>query len=285
MSGYILVGVNVNTIFLHKSVFSLSMATITLLSGGLSVGAQTVEQTSSQQTVPSSQVAPEKENTSVENFSPSFSSQTSQQSNLSVNPTVISDTDNQASENAAPVPGTTATSSAALGQSQPGNAEYPQAIQPSIPDEVAQADIDFGASTRGGSSYVGLAGNIGLGGNSALGDGNFMVISKIGLTDIISVRPSVVLGDDTVILVPVTYDFSFRQVTDPFREELPFAPYVGAGLALATGDGSELSFLITGGVDVPINDKFTATAAVNAAFFNETDLGLSVGVGYNFGGF
>ncbi|MGB3655121.1 MAG: hypothetical protein WBA41_28490 [Rivularia sp. (in: cyanobacteria)] len=276
MSGYILVGVNVNTIFLYKSVFSLSVATITLLSGGLSVGAQTVEQTSSQEIAPSSQVAPEKENTSVE-FSPSFSDRTSQQSNLSVNPTVISDT--------APVPGTTATSSAALGQSQPAKAEYPQAIQPSIPDEVAQADIDFGASTRGGSSYVGLAGNIGLGGNSALGDGNFMVISKVGITDIISVRPSVVLGDDTVILVPVTYDFSFKQVTDPFREELPFAPYVGAGLALATGDGSELSFLITGGVDVPINDKFTATAAVNAAFFDETDLGLSVGVGYNFGGF
>jgi hypothetical protein len=54
---------------------------------------------------------------------------------------------------------------------------------------------------------------------------------------------------------------------------------------LETGDDSELSFLISGGVDLPLSDKLTATAAVNAAFFDETDLGLSVGVGYNFGGF
>lgn len=258
-----------------------------MLCGGLSVSAQTEEETNTQQFVPSSQVSPEKENTGVEYFSPSFSNQTSEESNLSVNPeSAISDTDNQASQNLAPVPGTTVTSSEAL------NSQYPQTntqeqqanLQPSNTSNVAQADIDFGGSTRGGSSYIGVAGNIGLGGDSALGDGNFMVISKVGLTDILSVRPSLVLGNDTVILAPITYDFSFDN-SDPFSDALPFTPYVGAGLAYQTGDDSELTFLVSGGVDVPITNNLTATATVNAAFFDETDLGLAVGVGYNFGGF
>ncbi|MGB3638058.1 MAG: hypothetical protein WBA39_10855 [Rivularia sp. (in: cyanobacteria)] len=280
-----------NTIFLRKSVFSLTLATVALLSGGLSVSAQTAEETSNNGFVQSGQSS-EQKNTGVEHFTPSFSND-SEESNLSVNPELLtSGAVSQASENSAPVPGTSATSITFLGDRNPeSNVEYPNVqypssnLKPSISSDVAQADIDFGGRTRGGSSYIGIAGNLGLGGDSALGDGNFMVISKVGITDILSIRPSVVLGDDTVILAPVTYDFSFNQVADPFSEALPFSPYVGAGVALATGDGSELSFLITGGVDVPITDKLTATAAVNAAFFDETDLGLSVGVGYNFGGF
>jgi len=277
----------VNIIFLRKSVFSLTLASIALLSGGLSVSAQTAEKTSNEQFVQSNQVSPEQENTRVEHFNPSFSNETSEESNISVNPELLTpETVAQGTEKAAPVPGTSATSSATLANEYPSeDAKYPQAqLSQSISSDLAQADIDFGGTTRGGSSYIGVAGNLGLGGDSALGDGNFMIISKVGITDILSIRPSVVLGDDTVILAPVTYDFSFDS-SDPFSEALPFSPYVGAGVALATGDDSELSFLVTGGVDVPLTNKLTATAAINAAFFDETDLGVSVGVGYNFGGF
>ncbi|WP_269321124.1 hypothetical protein [Fischerella sp. PCC 9605] len=42
--------------------------------------------------------------------------------------------------------------------------------------------------------------------------------------------------------------------------------------------------LLSGGLDVPLNDNFTATAGVNAAFLDETDVGLMIGVGYNFTG-
>ena len=250
-----------NTIFLRKSVFSLTLATVALLSGGLSVSAQTAEETSNNGFVQSGQSS-EQKNTGVEHFTPSFSND-SEESNLSVNPELLtSGAVSQASENSAPVPGTSATSITFLGDRNPeSNVQYQtENLKPSISSDVAQADIDFGGRTRGGSSYIGIAGNLGLGGDSALGDGNFMIISKVGITDILSIRPSVVLGDDTVILAPVTYDFSFNQVADPFSEALPFSPYVGAGVALATGDGSELSFLITGGVDVPITDKLTATA-------------------------
>jgi hypothetical protein len=42
--------------------------------------------------------------------------------------------------------------------------------------------------------------------------------------------------------------------------------------------------LLSGGVDVPLNTNLTATAGVNAAFLDQTDVGLIIGVGYNFNG-
>lgn len=133
-----------------------------------------------------------------------------------------------------PTPGTTATSAAAL--TLPDiNSQAPESTK--IVDQVAQIDVDVdpGQPTRGGSSYIGVAGNLGLGGESALGEGSFMVISKIGFTRTISARPSVAIEDDPVILIPVTYDFS-RQPTEAFEERFPVAPYVGAGIAIETSN-------------------------------------------------
>ena len=189
-------------------------------------------------------------------------------------------TPHNAPPRAVPIPGTVATSSAAL---------TPKSLQqnPEQSDKdlnLAQADIGVGRTIPPASSYLGIGANIGLAGESAVGDGNFVVISKLGITRKISLRPSAILADDAVFLVPITYDFSLLPSTDPFTEPLPIAPYVGAGAAIGTGDDSEAAFLLTGGVDVPLNSQFTANAAVNAAFFDETDVGLMVGVGYNFRG-
>ncbi|MBR8835485.1 MAG: hypothetical protein DSM106950_16045 [Stigonema ocellatum SAG 48.90 = DSM 106950] len=193
-----------------------------------------------------------------------------------------------------PVPGTTVTSSAAFSSqsieptSQPSTPSVAPTVKPSA-HHVAQADINVtpGRVTRGGASYVGIAGNIGLSGSggSALGDGNFTLISKIGLTNSISVRPSAVLGDNPVVLIPVTYDLNLRSLADPFSEPLPIAPYIGGGVAIDTGNSGDAAFLVTAGVDVPLTRQFTATVAVNAAFFSDPDVGLLFGVGYNFRGF
>ena len=146
----------------------------------------------------------------------------------------------------------------------------------------AQAgDIDPGRATRGGRSYVGVAGNIGLSGDTALSEGNFTVISKLGLTRNISVRPSAVFGDNTVVLVPLTYDLSPRS-TSAVGETFSISPYIGAGIAIDTRNDVDLGLLLTGGVDVPLGTRFTLTGAVNAAFLNSTDVGLLLGVGYNF---
>ena len=147
---------------------------------------------------------------------------------------------------------------------------------------LAQTTVSPGRSTQSGSSYVGIGGNIGIGtGDTALGRGSFAVISKIGLTQNFSVRPSVLFGDSTTILVPVTYDFSFGEGP---TSNLGFsaAPYLGAGVSISTGNNSNVGFLLTGGIDVPLSSQLTATAAVNASLSGKTAVGILVGVGYNF---
>ncbi|MDB9380060.1 fasciclin domain-containing protein, partial [Nodularia sphaerocarpa] len=157
------------------------------------------------------------------------------------------------------------------------------------PPAETTTDIAPGATTRGGSSYIGVAGNIGIGGNSTLSESNYAVISKIGLTNTISVRPSVVFGGDTLFLVPVTLDFSPRSVDPLGDQQLSISPFLGGGVAIGTGGDSEFGFLLTGGVDLPLGvggasrrHRFTATGTVNAAFLDGTDIGLLLGIGYNF---
>jgi hypothetical protein len=275
--------VNVNTILLRKGVFWLpSLVAIAVLGNGLSAVAETVDMVSSQPLTESSATvaSPNQLNTQLETKSQNLSTVTNFTEVQQFPNAVIQET---ASRILTPVPGTVETSSVAL------TSEYVEPIsqptsQPSAP-RVAQSDIDLGRPTRGGRSYIGVAGNIGIsGGTSSLGDGNFAVISKVGLTNAISVRPSAVFGNNTTVLIPVTYDFSLQQA-DPFSEPLAIAPYVGVGAALQTGDNSEVAVLVTGGIDVPLTSQFTATAAVNAGFFDETDIGLLLGVGYNFTGF
>ena len=283
-----------NTIFLRKGVFWLpSIAALAVLSSGLSASAQTVEKVSSQPlTDPSATVAfPNEFTTKLDTASQNLSTETTETFTVT-NLTKVQQLPNAGiQENASvmptPVPGTVATSSAMLTSEfvQPTSQTTSQTTsQPSAP-RVAQSDIDLGRTTRGGSSYIGVAANIGLnGGDSSLGDGNFAVVSKIGLTNSISVRPSAVFGDNTTILLPITYDFSFKSA-DAFSEPLAIAPYIGVGGAYKTGDNSQFAFLVSGGNDVPLTPQFTATAAVNAGFFDKTDVGLLLGVGYNFTGF
>ncbi|MEH1892949.1 MAG: hypothetical protein V7K92_27190 [Nostoc sp.] len=280
-----------NTIFLRKGVFWLpSIAALTVLSSGLSAIAQTVDKVSSQPlTDPSATVAsPNDFSTELDTASQNLSTETTETFTVTNLAKVQQPPKAAIQENASvtptPIPGTVATSSATL------TSEFVQPTsqttnQPPV-TKVAQSDIDLGRTTRGGSSYIGVAANIGLsGGNdSSLGDGNFAVVSKIGLTNSISVRPSAVFGDNTTILLPITYDFTFKSA-DAFSEPLAIAPYVGVGGAYKTGDDSQFAFLVTGGIDVPLTPQFTATAAVNAGFFDKTDVGLLLGVGYNFTGF
>jgi hypothetical protein len=157
------------------------------------------------------------------------------------------------------------------------------AIAPNQPDLTAQTDPDLdvqpGRTTRSGSSYVGIGGNIGLSGDTGLGDGAFAVISKIGLTRSFSVRPSAVINDDELLMIPVTIDFSGNLFPST---DVTVSPYIGGGLALSTEDDNTIGGLVTGGVDIPLTSQFTANAGVNVGFFDDTDVGLQLGAGYNF---
>ncbi|MDZ7957347.1 MAG: hypothetical protein RMY34_05500 [Aulosira sp. DedQUE10] len=276
-----------NTIILRKAVFCLpSLAACAILGSGFSAVAQTVDTSSTQQLSEASTTVASANQLTTEPEATSQNTPTQTNQNL----TVPQQFPNAATQETAtrivtPVPGTAITSAAGFIPQYSEPSTQQTTSQPSTP-KVAQADIDPGRPTRGGRSYIGVAGNIGVSGSdSALGDGNFAVISKIGLTNAISVRPAAILGDNTTILLPVTYDFSFQQLADPFSEPLPIAPYIGLGAAIKTGDNSETAVLVSGGIDYPLNSQFTATAAVNAGFFENTDIGVMLGVGYNFTGF
>ncbi|MDM9382758.1 S-layer homology domain-containing protein [Chlorogloeopsis sp. ULAP01] len=152
-----------------------------------------------------------------------------------------------------------------------------------VPPNVSLDPEQEVETARRGRNYVAVGGNIGFGGNTALGSGNFAVTSKFSVFNNFSIRPGAIIGDDTVFLVPITYDFAFRGVDNPVGGgSFPISPYVGAGVSIGTGDNSDVSFLLTGGLDYPLSRQFTVNAAVNAAFVDGADVGLLLGIGYNF---
>ncbi|MDJ0796057.1 MAG: hypothetical protein QNJ51_04340 [Calothrix sp. MO_167.B12] len=287
-----------NTIFMrHSFVGLLSITVLVAQSSSLSAIAQTTEQTSDGQISQSAatidsvnEIDIKVENQSQNIFiltpeqSTGSTTQAAQTSNLTTLQPLSTNTKPDSTHKVAtPIPGTVATSSTALNFQKSQLTTTTQ----SPTTKVAQTDIMPGRATVGSKSYVGIGANIGIGGDdSALGDGNFAVLSKIGFTRNISARPSIVINDDnSVILVPVTYDISIKDTADPFTEVLPFTPYLGAGIAFKLGDDSEAGLLLSGGVDFPLGSRFTATAGINAGFFDDVDVGLLLGVGFNFPGF
>ncbi|MEH1930306.1 MAG: hypothetical protein V7K83_22970 [Nostoc sp.] len=147
---------------------------------------------------------------------------------------------------------------------------------PVIPGDTTQ---DETMPTR---NYIGVGGNFGLSGDTALGENAFTIYSKIGLTNNFSFRPAAAISDKAVFLIPVTIDFPVESITDLGESQIIAVPYIGGGAAISTSEGSSVGFLLTGGVDVPVSPKFTATAGVNVDFIDKTDVGLLLGIGYNF---
>jgi hypothetical protein len=176
--------------------------------------------------------------------------------------------------------------SASVDSAQPASEATPLDAAPETRPEdtrVAQTVVRPGRATRSGPSYLGIAGNIGLGGDTTLGDSGLAVISKIGLTRNLSARPSVVIGDnDPAIVLPVTVDFPISSVLETGELNLEAAPYIGGGIAISTGSDSLVRPVISAGIDVPVADRVTATAGVNFAFFDDTEIGLILGAGYRF---
>ena len=270
-----------NTMFPRFISFLLSLTALTLISSALSAKADIITSAPTESSESTMTLANSDRVSMPTSNLDSVQAVPTETSNLqSANSTRVGEVQPTISS-ATPIIGTATTSANDL-KAEPTTTSQTEIR---VPEEtqVPQTDIELGRATRSGSSYIGVAGNIGIGGDTALGRGNFTVISKIGLTRTLSVRPAAILGDDTVFLIPVTYDFTPR-TTDPF-ERVSFAPYVGAGAMVSTGDDTELGFLVSGGVDFPINRQFTATAGVNVGFKNNTEAGLLLGIGYNFSGF
>ena len=175
-----------------------------------------------------------------------------------------------------------ATTVAALTKSSQGNAASLKSLTNPISQLLPPTDSNGNRifrSTRSGPSYLGVGANFGLTGGSDLGGTSFAIVSKLGLTEVISVRPTVlILRDFATILLPVTYDFAPQQTFG----DLQFSPYIGGGIAINTGSNSSVGPMITGGLDIPLSSRFTINVAANLAFLRTTDLGILIGIGYNF---
>jgi outer membrane protein W len=87
-----------------------------------------------------------------------------------------------------------------------------------------------------------------------------------------------ILRDFATILLPVTYDLAPQQSFG----DLQFSPYLGGGIAINTGSNSSVGPMLTAGLDIPLSSRFTINVAANLAFLRTTDLGILVGIGYNF---
>lgn len=183
------------------------------------------------------------------------------------------------------MPGTLATSATVL-MVQPETSSVSKETSETLDTTVAQRDIDLRRGPRPIPNYIGIGGNIGLSDNeqeSALGRGAFMINGKLNLVRNLSLRPAVIIGDNTTFLLPVTYDFLIPG-DDPFAP-VKFAPFVGGGAAIATGDNSSVGFLFTSGVEIPLSRQFVANGSISVGFLETTDVGIQLGVGYLFSEF
>lgn len=145
--------------------------------------------------------------------------------------------------------------------------------------EIAQRRRRTRRSARSAPAFLGIGADIGT-----TDDLSFAVISKLALGQQLAIRPSVVFSDDLAVLVPITYEFS-RFNTEAGRFQV--RPYAGAGASyIDEDDSSEIGLLLTGGVDIPLSQRFTANAQANYAgiFSDSENFGVTLGVGYNFGG-
>ena len=143
-------------------------------------------------------------------------------------------------------------------------------------DPQSKADIP----TR---SYAGLGGNIGIDGESTtLGDGAFSLIGRTAFTKNISLHTSTVFSDDSVSAFALTFGVPIYKSSGD-RLEL-FYPFVGGGIAIEdVFSDFDTDGLLTAGVDVPITERIVTTTRINVGFADDdTDVGLLLGVGYNF---
>ncbi|MEL6780088.1 MAG: outer membrane beta-barrel protein [Cyanobacteria bacterium J06597_16] len=143
--------------------------------------------------------------------------------------------------------------------------------------ELAQARRRTRRSA-GGSNFIGIGADFG-----SADDVTFAAISKFSLNNQVALRPSVLVGDDIAVLVPVTYEFN--QFSTDVRG-FQIRPYAGVGASYSdSDDDSNIGLLLSAGLDIPVSRRFTVNTQANYAgiFSDDENFGVTVGIGYNFG--
>ncbi|MEB3216053.1 MAG: hypothetical protein VKN72_07350, partial [Nostocales cyanobacterium 94392] len=67
--------------------------------------------------------------------------------------------------------------------------------------------------------------------------------------------------------------------------QIKLVPFIGGGVLVRSKSIFEditLRGLVMGGVDVPLSRRLTGTTRVNVGLFEKAEVGVQLGVGYNF---
>jgi hypothetical protein len=152
---------------------------------------------------------------------------------------------------------------------------------PPVAAESAPRSENIGYQNNG---YIGIGSAIGLNGNTtALGTGGVVILTKVRFSDRLSLHDATILfgGGAATSMIIVSADFPIRN--DAGKTIL--SPFIGGGAMLRYDRGLYISPAISGGVDLPISKNCTGTVRLNAGFPSDrnADVGILVGVGYNFG--
>lgn len=131
--------------------------------------------------------------------------------------------------------------------------------------------------------HIGLGGSIGVSGeDTGLSEGGFAIMTRQDLNERLSIRGTNVFGstrnDNAMAL---TVNFPVRSSSGAVK----LIPFVGGGVLISSKGFFEdvlVRGLATGGVDLPLSRRFTATTAVNVGFIDTTSVGVRIGLMYGF---
>jgi hypothetical protein len=157
-------------------------------------------------------------------------------------------------------------------ETQPPAAQPPQQTQPPPANPEPQQN-----------SYVGFGGVIGLqGGTTSLSQGTFAILSKHVLTNNLAIHSDTTIFGSLTSSNSIALTFNKPMSSDSLP--LVFTPFLGAGIIAYNENGTKISPLITGGIDIYTPTNITLTVRANAGLVSDrkADIGVLFGVGFNY---
>jgi hypothetical protein len=139
------------------------------------------------------------------------------------------------------------------------------------------------AKPRSLRNYIGITGNIGVSGDGeGLSQGGVAIIRKNDLSDSLSVRGVTILGgEQTDSTLALTVNFPIKSSSG----RVQLTPFIGGGMLIRSKSIFQditVRGLVTSGIDIPLSSRLTAITVVNVGFFEQSEVGVQLGVAYNF---
>jgi hypothetical protein len=127
------------------------------------------------------------------------------------------------------------------------------------------------------NGYLGFGGNIPANAStSALGNGGLVILGRVGLMKHLSVEATGIVNNKIGGSVALTGNLP---IVNKETNKLVARPFIGGGILIH----EKIDPLATGGVTVPLTNELTGIIKVDVGFLKkETEVGVMLGIGYNF---